>query len=146
MIFIGMGFKSEEDKQAYLASLGDPLEHPLFAETAEDCKGKCINECIQAYMFVFELKLASRQTVYSCVFLCFSNLDHPLAGAFRALNEEGKTSKELAEMYKEEGNEWLKGTKSMINPEQMKHGECQSMYILFEILLLVYTYFKEPKD
>ena len=43
----GMGFKSEEDKQAYLASLGDPLEHPLFAQSAEDCKGifLCVSGC-----------------------------------------------------------------------------------------------------
>jgi hypothetical protein len=32
------GFKSDEERQAYIASLGDPEEHPLFAQTAEDCK------------------------------------------------------------------------------------------------------------
>ena len=26
----GQGFKSEEEKQTYLASLGDPFDHPLF--------------------------------------------------------------------------------------------------------------------
>jgi tetratricopeptide (TPR) repeat protein len=34
--------------------------------------------------------------------------DHPLAGAFRSLQEEGKSDIELAIMYKEEGNQWLK--------------------------------------
>jgi hypothetical protein len=68
----GFGFQNEEEKRAYLASLGDPLEHPLFAMTADDCK------------------------------------DHPLSSAFRALNEEDKSAAELAAMYKEEGNQWLK--------------------------------------
>ena len=32
----GQGFKSEEEeKKAYLDSLGDPLDHPMFATTAE---------------------------------------------------------------------------------------------------------------
>ena len=31
----GKGFKSEEEKKAYLDELGDPLDHPMFAETAE---------------------------------------------------------------------------------------------------------------
>lgn len=68
----GFGFKNDEERRAYLASLGDPLAHPLFAESAEACQ------------------------------------EHPLSGAFRALNEEDKTATELAAMYKEEGNQWLK--------------------------------------
>jgi hypothetical protein len=28
----GFGFKNEEEKKAYLSSLGDPMAHPLFAE------------------------------------------------------------------------------------------------------------------
>ena len=68
----GFGFKSDEERRTYLASLGDPLAHPLFADSAEACQ------------------------------------EHPLSGAFRALNEEDKTAAELAAMYKEEGNQWLK--------------------------------------
>ena len=34
--------------------------------------------------------------------------NHPLYGAFRAINEEDKTNSELALMYKDEGNQWLK--------------------------------------
>jgi hypothetical protein len=37
--------------------------------------------------------------------------DHPLADAFRALREDDKTLDELALMYKEEGNEWMKKIK-----------------------------------
>ncbi len=33
---------------------------------------------------------------------------HPLAEAFRVLREEDKTPIELATMYKDEGNEWIK--------------------------------------
>jgi tetratricopeptide (TPR) repeat protein len=68
----GQGFKSEEEKQAYVASLGDPLDHPMF----------CTDPT----------KLAS----------------HPLAGAIRAIKEEDKSNLELASMYKEEGNQWIK--------------------------------------
>ena len=35
---------------------------------------------------------------------------HPLTEAFRVLREEDKTFVELAEMYKEEGNQWIKKT------------------------------------
>ena len=60
---------------------------------------------------------------FLCISVCYICLiDHPLAGAFRALNEEGKSNKELAEMYKDEGNEWLKGTKTMAHSEQLKKG------------------------
>jgi hypothetical protein len=31
----GQGFKSEEERQAYIDSLGDPEDHPMFATTAE---------------------------------------------------------------------------------------------------------------
>lgn len=72
----GFGFKTEKEKQDYIASIGDPMKHPLFAQTTEDLK------------------------------------DHPLTEAFRCLREEDKTIVELAELYKEEGNQWLKkGTK-----------------------------------
>jgi tetratricopeptide (TPR) repeat protein len=72
----GFGFKSEKEKQDYIASIGDPMKHPLFAQTTEDLEG------------------------------------NPLAEAFRSLREEDKTQVELAEMYKEEGNQWIKkGTK-----------------------------------
>ena len=68
----GFGFKSEEEKQEYIKSIGDPMKHPLFAQTTEDLEG------------------------------------HPLTEAFRVLREEDKTLVELAEMYKEEGNQWIK--------------------------------------
>jgi hypothetical protein len=69
----GMGFKSDEERQAYVASLGDPLAHPMFATSTEDLEG------------------------------------HPLTEAFRLLREEDKTPLELCAMYKDEGNEWMKG-------------------------------------
>ena len=31
----GQGFKSEEERQAYIAEIGDPLDHPMFADTPE---------------------------------------------------------------------------------------------------------------
>jgi hypothetical protein len=68
----GFGFKSEKEKQDYIASIGDPMKHPLFARTTEDLEG------------------------------------HPLTEAFRCLREDDKTNVGLAEMYKEEGNEWMK--------------------------------------
>lgn len=34
--------------------------------------------------------------------------DHPLVDALRLIKEEDKTNIELAEMYKNEGNEWIK--------------------------------------
>ena len=34
----GMGFKSNEERQRYIDSIGDPLAHPLFAGSAEDMK------------------------------------------------------------------------------------------------------------
>lgn len=68
----GMGFKSEEERQAYIKSIGDPCKHPLFATSTEDLEG------------------------------------NPMAEAFRQLREEDKTFVELAELYKDEGNQWLK--------------------------------------
>lgn len=68
----GMGFKNEKERQDYIASLGDPMKHPLFAEDTEDLEG------------------------------------HPLTEAFRVLREEDKTLVELALLYKEEGNDWVK--------------------------------------
>lgn len=72
------GFKSEEEREAYFAEIGDPLKHPFWAESAEDMEG------------------------------------HPLVEAFRCLREEDKTQVELALLYKDEGNEWMK-TKSKKN-------------------------------
>jgi hypothetical protein len=68
----GGGFKSDEERQNYLASLGDPEKHPMFAQNTEDLEG------------------------------------HPYVEALRAIKEEDKTPVELAIMYKEEGNEWMK--------------------------------------
>lgn len=70
----GMGFKSDEERQQYLSSLGDPEKHPMFARTTEDLEG------------------------------------NPLVEALRAIREEDKTQYELAVMYKDEGNEWMKKT------------------------------------
>ena len=72
----GQGFKSEEEKKAYLDSLGDPLDHPMFATSAEQIAR------------------------------------HPLGDAFRLLKEEDKTAYELAVMYKDEGNEFMRGKTS----------------------------------
>eukprot|EP01041_Mallomonas_annulata_P008942 gene8942-18500_t len=68
----GKGFKSSEERQAYLDSLGDPMKHPMFAQNSDDLAG------------------------------------HPLVEAIRALKEDDKTPFQLAEMYKDEGNEWIK--------------------------------------
>ena len=68
----GQGFKSPEERQAYIDSLGDPMKHPMFAQTTEDLEGS------------------------------------PLVDALRALKEEDKSPYEIAIMYKDEGNEWLK--------------------------------------
>jgi len=68
----GQGFKSEADRQAYIESLGDPEDHPMFSTDPE--------------------KIAN----------------HPLADAFRQLNEEDKTQYELTIMYKEEANDLMK--------------------------------------
>lgn len=75
----GQGFKSEEERQAYIKSLGDPEKHPMFATSTEDLEG------------------------------------NPLVEALRSLREEGKSATEVATMYKDEGNEWIKkgDTKSM---------------------------------
>ena len=68
----GQGFKSDKEREDYIKSIGDPMMHPLFAESTEDLEG------------------------------------NPLAEALRALREEDKTPIEIATMYKEEGNDWLK--------------------------------------
>lgn len=68
----GCGFKTEQDRLDYLASLGDMEKHPMFAQSTEDLEG------------------------------------NPLVEAIRAIKEEGKTFHELALMYKDEGNEWMK--------------------------------------
>lgn len=70
----GMGFKSDDERQSYLKSLGDPEKHPMFATNTEDLEG------------------------------------HPYVEALRAIREEDKTNYELAMMYKDEGNEWMKKT------------------------------------
>lgn len=77
------GYGSEEAKQEYLADLGDPLDHPMWADP-EECQ------------------------------------QHPMMEAFRQLREEDKTNLELATMYKDEGNEWLKG-----GLEKMKKAEAK---------------------
>lgn len=77
------GYGSEEAKQAYLDSLGDPLAHPMWADPAD-----CVN--------------------------------HPMMEAFRQIREEDKTNFELAVMYKDEGNEWLKGGLSKKKEEEKK--------------------------
>jgi hypothetical protein len=68
----GQGFKSDKEREDYIKSIGDPMMHPLFAESTEDLVG------------------------------------NPLAEGLRLLREEDKTPIEIAIMYKEEGNEWLK--------------------------------------
>lgn len=68
----GAGFKSEEERQEYIKSLGDPMNHPMFATCAEDMEG------------------------------------HPMVEAIRQIREEDKTFVELALMYKDEGNEWMR--------------------------------------
>lgn len=68
----GMGFKSDEERQEYIKSLGDPEKHPMFARTTEDLEG------------------------------------NPLAEALRAIREEDKSPLELASMYKDEGNHFMK--------------------------------------
>lgn len=35
----GKGFQSEEERQEYLKSIGDPLKHPMFAQSTEDLIG-----------------------------------------------------------------------------------------------------------
>lgn len=70
----GMGFKSDEERQSYIKSLGDPEKHPMFATSTEDLEG------------------------------------HPYVEALRAICEEDKSNYELAVMYKDEGNEWMKKT------------------------------------
>lgn len=79
----GMGFKTEEEKQKYLTSLGDFEKHPLFANAPEDLKS------------------------------------HPLTEAFRSEREDGKNQFQLAEAYKQEGNDWIKGLKD----EQTDRGK-----------------------
>ena len=68
----GMGFKSDDERQEYLKSLGDPEKHPMFAQSTEDLEG------------------------------------HPYVEALRAIKEDGMSNVELAMMYKDEGNEWMK--------------------------------------
>jgi hypothetical protein len=72
----GEGFKSDKERSDYVASIGDPMKHPMFATTTEDLEG------------------------------------NPLVDAFRAIREEDKTNMELAQMYKDEGNEWVKTSNS----------------------------------
>ena len=68
----GQGFKSDQERENYIKSIGDPMMHPLFAESTEDLEG------------------------------------NPLAEALRALREEDKSPIQIATMYKDEGNDWLK--------------------------------------
>lgn len=71
-IAAGKGFKSDIEREEYIASLGDVEKHPMFCQNTEDLEG------------------------------------NPLTEAIRSLKEEDKTLKELAIMYKDEGNEWQK--------------------------------------
>ena len=83
----GQGFKSDQERQEYLTSLGDPEKHPMFATSAEDLEG------------------------------------NPLVDALIALKEEDKSSKELAVMYKDEGNEWTrKASSGVVDPESRQSG------------------------
>jgi hypothetical protein len=68
----GQGFKSDKEREDYIKSIGDPMMHPLFAESTEDLVG------------------------------------NPLAEGLRMLREEDKTPMEVAIMYKDEGNQWIK--------------------------------------
>lgn len=43
----GFGFKSEEEKQEYIKSIGDPMKHPLFAQTTEDLEGHPLTEAFR---------------------------------------------------------------------------------------------------
>jgi hypothetical protein len=88
----GGGFKNDEERQAYLQSLGDPEKHPMFATSTEDLE------------------------------------DHPLVEALRAIKEENKTNIELAMMYKDEGNEWLKAH----NSEAKKDKKKKNLYEAYE--------------
>jgi hypothetical protein len=88
----GGGFKNDEERQAYLQSLGDPEKHPMFASNTEDLEG------------------------------------HPLVEALRAIKEENKTNIELAVMYKDEGNEWLKAH----NSEEKKDKKKKNLYEAYE--------------
>ena len=76
----GQGFKTDKERENYIKSIGDPMMHPLFAESTEDLEG------------------------------------NPLAEALRALREEDKSPIQIATMYKDEGNDWLKkGDKKSLN-------------------------------
>jgi len=44
----GRGFKSEKERQDYIASLGDPLKHPMFATSTEDLADNPLAEAIRA--------------------------------------------------------------------------------------------------
>ena len=43
----GMGFKNEADRAAYLASLGDPLSHPMFATSTEELASHPLTEAFR---------------------------------------------------------------------------------------------------
>lgn len=43
----GMGFKSNAERQAYIDAIGDPLEHPLFAENEEAMKNHPLAKAFQ---------------------------------------------------------------------------------------------------
>lgn len=45
---MGMGFKSPEERQAYIDSLGDPCEHPMFATSTESLKGNPLTEAFRS--------------------------------------------------------------------------------------------------
>jgi len=43
----GMGFKSNEERQQYIDAIGDPLEHPLFAENEDAMKNHPLAKAFQ---------------------------------------------------------------------------------------------------
>lgn len=90
----GEGFKSDKERSEYVASLGDPMKHPMFATTTEDLEG------------------------------------NPLVDAFRAMREEDKTNMELVQMYKDEGNEWIKksNTESKLSKKNKYYHDAHNCY------------------
>ena len=131
---------NQAEKQAYLDSLGDPMEHPLWAESAEDCKDhplapafRALNEGLWSislihtyFICIHSSHILTHTSTHLPPYLSLSpqspssfgslsdthlyiinqpSLSHPTIPE----KTEDKTNRELAVMYKDEGNEWLKG-------------------------------------
>eukprot|EP01035_Chromulina_nebulosa_P022043 gene22043-28535_t len=47
----GEGFKTQEEKEEYLKSLGDPMKHPMFATNPEDLEN---NPLVDAFRILRE--------------------------------------------------------------------------------------------